>query len=419
MRKIYLLLLALLAVGCTQKKVIEYPVSDNVLDYLSIYQIELSDKQTVMRGNVYNRPDQWVNISSGAVLKGLQTGQEYKLLGSEEFELDRQLYMPESGTRPITLIFEALDSQDTVVDLVEYMDNSIKGIRLSPQSDAGKSHTIIRGTVVDRPYSSRMALARSAADMRGGKWVSIPVVDGKFEYDLVSDEPQAYELALWDDRNNNNNMVTFFSEPGDVNVIFYPRNAEKKYEASSTTALNNEFFVYRQEYAGMTDMSEFEKEQRKLLQGNRIYNPEMQAMMERARAVNDRQERDKIYGRISEMMTKGEGFSDEALALMAKMEQKRAEAILKELSYINKETPDITSYYVLYQRLTANTPSAMPNMQQLRGNAPGARPAQQEDMSAYVEAFNTVYAPKYPDHQYTQKIKNIMARRQAAAAEKK
>ena len=58
----------------------------------------------------------------------------------------------------------------------------------------GRIHCHIEGTVLDSTYTM-MLLAPSGSDFRVAKSDSIPVIDGKFTFDLYVDEVMPYALV--------------------------------------------------------------------------------------------------------------------------------------------------------------------------------------------------------------------------------
>ena len=96
-----------------QNRVIDYPVIDKKnTTTMELYRVELMDTATVLYAEMYNHPNYWVRLSSGAYLEGLTSGKKYKLLKSADMELDKKVYMPESGNSSVTLFFEPVDPNE-------------------------------------------------------------------------------------------------------------------------------------------------------------------------------------------------------------------------------------------------------------------------------------------------------------------
>lgn len=91
-----------------------------------------------------------------------------------------------------------------------------------------KIHCRIKGTVPDSTYTM-MLLAPSGSDFRVVDADSIPVVDGKFTFDLYVDEVIPYELVSMEEHNRGNMFLCeFFAEEGTINVTFYHYERETK-----------------------------------------------------------------------------------------------------------------------------------------------------------------------------------------------
>ena len=91
-----------------------------------------------------------------------------------------------------------------------------------------KIHCRIKGTVPDSTYTM-MLLAPAGSDFRVVDADSIPVVDGKFAFDLYVDEVMPYELVSMEEHNLGNMFLCeFFAEKGTINVTFYHYEREAK-----------------------------------------------------------------------------------------------------------------------------------------------------------------------------------------------
>ena len=184
-----------------QTRVIEYPATGaRTTDALELYQVEVSDTAVVIKGDMYSRPNSWVSIASSSVLKGRQTGKMYRLIRATGIKLDNKEYMPVSCNRSFTLQFEPIDKRDKSVDFDEMLtgDNGfqINDISLEKPDQKKKIHCRIEGKVIDNPAYSRLMLMPEGTDPRVQEWISVPVRDGKFSYDLYVDKEEPYILCL-------------------------------------------------------------------------------------------------------------------------------------------------------------------------------------------------------------------------------
>ncbi|KAA6306264.1 hypothetical protein EZS27_042080, partial [termite gut metagenome] len=191
--------------GCGQKRetVIINPEFDssNATDWLQFSRIELTDTATIVQADVYNRPNNWIRFLSGSTLRG-SSGKIYKLIGSNGFELDKKVYMPESGNVSFTVLFEPIDKTEKTIDYYE-SDNEndwrIYGIKLYQVQHTESIQCTLKGEVINRPQSSRLILLRAGEDARTANIVYIPIRDGKFEYVLYTDAEKMYELIFYEE----------------------------------------------------------------------------------------------------------------------------------------------------------------------------------------------------------------------------
>ena len=106
-----------------------------------------------------------------------------------------------------------------------------------------KIHCRIKGTVPDSTYTM-MLLAPSGSDFRVVDTDSIPVVDGKFTFDLYVDEVMPYELVSMEEHNLGNMFLCeFFAEEGTINVTFYHYERDAKRPTVKTKSPTNTKFL--------------------------------------------------------------------------------------------------------------------------------------------------------------------------------
>ena len=92
----------------------------------------------------------------------------------------------------------------------------------------GKIHCHIEGTVADSTYTM-ILLAPSGSDFRVVDADSIPVIDGKFAFDLYVDEVMPYQLVSMEEHNLGCMFpCEFFAEEGTINATFYHYERDAK-----------------------------------------------------------------------------------------------------------------------------------------------------------------------------------------------
>lgn len=228
MRPIIIAIIVLLTfstVSLAKSRVIDRPeITNRSTDQLDFSKIEMTDSETILYCDAYNRPGNWILLASGSYLKG-QSGIIYKLIRSEGFELDKRVNMPESGHVSFTLHFAPLSNKEKSFDFLEgEADGNFKltGIKTFKAKSHASIRCLIKGEVLDRPQSSRLILTKEGGDSLVSA-IYIPIRDGKFEYVLNCNDIESYELIFYDERLNGVwRLVTFFAEPGTVSFKLFP-----------------------------------------------------------------------------------------------------------------------------------------------------------------------------------------------------
>jgi len=183
--------------------------------------------------------------------------------------------------------------------------------------------------------------------------VYIPINDGKFEYVLNCEYEEQYDLVFEDEYEQGSwKNVSFFSEQGVINFTLYPsdRFNENRIEGGKLT---REYW----DYLGAV---------------LKIYEP--------------------IQKEIDEAQSKHMNIEGE---LLVRLKQAGEERILLTLHYI-KEHSTIVGYSILF----LETESLI---QRNRFSQ------ETNDVTPYANLYMTVFAPKFPDHPYTERMENLLA----------
>jgi thiol-disulfide isomerase/thioredoxin len=198
-------ILTVVLCNCGQKRpaVIERPVFDvwNSTT-LEIDKIEMSDSATVFHIDAYFRPHNWIRIDSKTYIRESGTDEKLTVTRAEGIELDRETYMPASGTVSFSLFFPPLRPEVTKIDLIESdCEDCFKiwGIYLLPNARVQLA-TVPKAETVPLPkfeYSVEPArvsgqLAGYTPDMQTGK-ISARAID------IISDSSSESEFTVADD----------------------------------------------------------------------------------------------------------------------------------------------------------------------------------------------------------------------------
>lgn len=311
-----LLTIGLLTVGLcatAQTSVIDYPVTgERTTSSLEFYQVEVSDTAVILKGDLYNNPNSWVSIASSSVLKGKQTGKNYRLIRATGIKLDNEEYMPASWNRSFTLQFEPVDARDKSVDFDEMISAEngfrINGIALEKKEPKKKIHCRIEGKVLNNPAYSRLMLMPDGTDTRVQEWISIPVRDGRFSYDLYTDREEPYELYAWSDEMSGVwQPVSFFAENGKMELTFLlGRNPEIHSEA----LLTKELLRFQQEATNQF-LKPLRDEEAQLEREGKKETPEMKALHEQFEKTTDKAELDKLREKARQLEKEGKAYTED------------------------------------------------------------------------------------------------------------
>jgi len=141
MKKLIFITLCVLGLyGCKQERpaMIERPVFEvwNSMT-LEIDKIEMSDSATIFHIDAYFRPNNWIRIDKGTYIRESGSDEKLMITGSEGIDLDKETFMPESGTISFKLFFPPLKPEITMIDFIESdCDGCFKiwGIHLLPKA---------------------------------------------------------------------------------------------------------------------------------------------------------------------------------------------------------------------------------------------------------------------------------------------
>lgn len=401
MRLIVLFFLSL-CLACSQReRIIDYPAIDTKnTSTIEIYQVEQTDTATILRAEMYNRPNYWVRLSPDTYLEGLTTGKKYKLLNSPDFELDKEVYMPESGNHPATLFFESIDRSEEAISFIEGTaegDFRLEGIQLMKQPiKPGSFECVLEGEVIDRPQSSRLMLIRAGEDSRVVPFISIPVRNGKFKYTLVSDANEVYELVFWDEQMNGSWRPTYFiSEKGTLHFTLYPKEHKPHSVLQTDAALNKEENRMKEEMEKLYPTIQLEKDRDKLDKEERYYTKEMYELRKAFESAKTDEERDKLRLHAEQLYNEGKEYSEEGKALNEKSKQYYDGKQQWKLNYIKKE-PTLNGLCLLKQMFDEAL--------QMTHYNPGS-----EDIYIYPAIYEKQYKEIYPSHPYAKAIERTIA----------
>lgn len=386
------------------QRVIEVPWYESTNTYIfDIIKIELTEDATILTGQVEYFPDEWIRVVSRTVLRG-ERGKEYKLLKAEGVTLNEKTFLPESGRITFQLYFEPLDDCEKKVDYVEgnHQDDwLIRGIRLDEEQGpvADGKNCVIKGEVINRPYSYRLALIGYEDDFRIHKpYAIIPVRDGKFEYTCNVEENKVYELVFTDEMAKSAwRPIEFFVELGEIKITAYSYDSDEN-PIVRGGVLNEQYWNYCQERDKKFGLDDIKRHSRELRDEKRYYSPramELQTLIRQTE--NNRQKRDSLYQYYNQLRENKDELTPEANALLAKWELITTEMRKYDMNYM-ATCPSLVSYFMLMKEIKSVSDylvHALPEE---------AKRFSSVDLQQLEHLYTTIYKPMFPEHSYTSSI---------------
>ena len=421
-KNLFLFILGLLLISMwsmAQSRIVEHPQYESTnTGSLEINKLELKNSETVLYFDGFEQPNRWIYLSSKSYLKG-KSGKIYKFLHSEGFDMDKQIFMPASGTVSFKLLMEPLDKKETSFDFIEGENSDqfrIMGVEIfkNKLKDA-PIHCIIKGEVIDRPESKRLILIKTGEDARiSAKYITIR--NGKFEYKLDCKDLQAYDLIFYDEHQQGMmRPVTFFAEPGTVYLKLYPMSRYKENviagEPKSITSFNNEFskrsvkvvkkgalnrewakfLIVKDSFVTSGDIAKEKerivKENERLNNANLRYTDAAKEVMKQIGPNTDKHVSDSLIVVLNKLQETGGMFTPEAMALDKQNKEMYDQYFKFDLKF-SRENPSIVGYSLLVNATTI----ALQNFKEL--------------VPECIDLYNSIYAKKYPKHPYTEQMKD-------------
>ena len=390
------------------QRVIEVPWYETTNTYMfDIIKMELADEATIITGQVNYRPNDEFRIAGRTILRG-ESGKEYKLLKAEGITLNQQIVLPESGLMTFQLYFEPVDAGEKKVDYVEgdhEDDCLILGIMLEEkmQQQAKENDCIIRGKVLERPASHRLVLMEyQGYDQLRGRYVTIPIRNGKFEYVCKLNESKMYWLVFADELAKYSfHTINFFIEPGVVEVIILPKTSPADSEIRGGE-INQKYQQYLQAGEDKFHFKTLHAQYDSLRRQKLYYTPKAMELHE-LMALNymDGQKMDSLDAICQQLEKEKKIYTPQVVALNVKKKdlQKREQRWKEE--YMEKY-PSLATYFLLMDDLKSLVKSrghSYPEMLDILSF---------KDEQHLENMYYTIYKPMFPKHSYTELIATML-----------
>lgn len=221
--------------------------------------------------------------------------------------------------------------------------------------------------------------------------VKIPIVDGKFEYNIVSPFSEKYTLILGEELENSAfKPITFFAENGSVEFVIHTSQEFDKNTVSGGK-LNNKMIVFEKKQKEVFEpiIKPFKEELKSLWNSKNYFSEAINTITDKIKKLEQGEELNKLYKAQNELLATDKGYSPRAWFLKSKMDSIQKINFDRETKYIN-ENQDIFSYSLLLN-----------NVRWYKQNQ------KTTDLNV-LSNLSAIYSKKYPLHPYTKQISNIL-----------
>ncbi|MDR3653386.1 MAG: TlpA disulfide reductase family protein [Paludibacter sp.] len=397
-----------------QTRTVELPIYEGCnWGFLEITKLELKESETVLYCDGFETPNKSISLSSKIYLQG-KSGKIYKFIRSEDFEMDKRIFMLVSGMVSFKLHMEPLDKKETSFDFIEgksYNELKIMGIRTHKTNSTAPIHCIIKGEVIDRLESSRLKLVKTFEDDNLGKYITIH--NGKFEYELDCHYLESYSL-IFDDEYKRGLWwpIIIFPESGTVNFKLFPidrrrenvvtvvvksitstniKLSKQTIQLTNVGSLNQQWLRYQTLKDSLFNRDSFNKEDEKLRNENHFYSEVARKQMDQYITTNNESERDSLKTILVTLQEKDKLLTPEAMSLVKQMEEMEEQSRKWTMKYIRENT-SIVGYSLLIK------------------TTKDAALSYREYFPECIDLYNSIYIKKYPNHPYLKVMNDEISR---------
>ncbi len=279
--------------------------------------------------------------------------------------------------------------------LKSYLFIFFLSISLAVSGQKSPFQCIIIGEVLDRPDSKELLLTKENADPRVNA-VSIPVIDGRFQYSFNAEQVESYALIFNDELEKGAfRPILFFAESDTLYFSLYPQN---QYDRNNIQGgvLNRALKAYTQKQDELFGLTELGRKKEALMKENRYLTEEAQSLLTAMEQAENRSIRDSLSQIGRKMSLEKRDLTPEALALEELFRQRFVEWVAWKTEQV-LSNPSLITYREL---LTLIRMSEAPY--------PDPLPIAVLDLLA---SYEKDYRPAFEGHPYTEQMENYLQAR--------
>lgn len=245
----------------------------------------------------------------------------------------------------------------------------------------------LKGTVIDRD-SDTLMLRRLTEDFRFIK-IFIPIVDGKFEYEMDVEHVEAWDMTFQDEYYNGGwRPIDFFPDKKEVIFELYPfdQNDKNKVIGGKLNQGLAEFRIMEKEIFHPR-YEPFGKISDSLFKNGLYHSEEVSKLYDQLQSTSNQAEKDSLFRMVNALKKEGKDLSPEALENNKHLTKITQDNIKWRYEYIRKNLNILCFSFILTDLL--------------RIDYSGAKVVD-------IQKVYPMFANKYPDHPYTALIADIL-----------
>ncbi|WP_020527073.1 peroxiredoxin family protein [Flexithrix dorotheae] len=249
---------------------------------------------------------------------------------------------------------------------------------------------IISGSVIDRPESKVLLLAKAFDDLRSSEIIKIPIIEGKFTYELNYSNIEVYMLVFdeehtagaWKEHH-------FFPTNGKIDITLYRQEKETENEYIGGQE-NENHKAYKEEFHPKEEQfyDFYELKFDSLAGIDQYYSDTAKTIKKLLNQAVDYEEEKKYHLALSSLYQKELHLSKEAKAINDELKEGIKEINAQKLSFL-EEKPSIATYFLLTRCIYQNKKHS--------------EYYNDDDLERLEKKFMSIYA----DHPYTHQLLQI------------
>lgn len=257
------------------------------------------------------------------------------------------------------------------VTTIESINSKLKG-----KINSGKSTYLMLVTEKDNPFQSG---------------IKIPILDGRFEYDLKTPFSEKYTLILGEELENGAfRSIEFFAENGEIEFNLY---STQEFDKNTIVGgkLTDKMIAFKKEQKKVFEpiAKPFSEELDSLWDTKKYFSEAINTIMDKIKDHEKDLELNELYRLRDELLETENGYTTRAWFLKSKMDSIQRIKFDWEVKYI-KANQDIFSYSLLLK-----------NVRWYKQNK------KTTDLNVLSNVFE-IYSKKYSLHSYTKQINDIL-----------